>query len=141
VVELPEREVEVRRFDELWRDGDRRGFVIECSSGTYIRSLIADLGHAYTEALRRTAIGDFQVSDADPDRSVPLADALGFLPGLELDAEQAEHIRYGRAISAPEAPAGTVRLTHAGELVALAQPGPGADELRPVLGLSRPSAG
>jgi len=141
VVELPEREVEVRRFDELWRDGDRRGFVIECSSGTYIRSLIADLGDAYTEALRRTAIGDFQVSDADPDRPVPLGDALGFLPAIELDAEQAQHIRHGRAISAPEAPAGTVRLTHAGELVALAQPGPGADELRPVLGLSRPSAG
>jgi hypothetical protein len=72
---------------------------------------------------------------------VPLGDALDFLPGLELDAEQAEHIRHGRAISAPEAAAGTVRLTHAGELVALAQAGPGADEVRPVLGLSRPAAG
>ncbi len=41
-VELAERVVEVYRFEERWRDGDRRGFTIECSSGTYVRSLIAD---------------------------------------------------------------------------------------------------
>ena len=51
---LPEREVEVYRFEETWREGDRRGFEIECSSGTYVRSLIADLGDAYCEQLRRT---------------------------------------------------------------------------------------
>ena len=39
-VELDEREIEVYRFDEVWRSGARRGFVIECSSGTYVRSLI-----------------------------------------------------------------------------------------------------
>ena len=55
-VELAERVVEVYRFDERWRDGDRRGFVIECSSGTYVRSLIADLGDAYCE--RASADGD-----------------------------------------------------------------------------------
>jgi len=60
-VELPERTVTVYRFDERWRDGDRRGFEIECSSGTYVRSLIASLGDAYCEELRRTAIGDFEV--------------------------------------------------------------------------------
>src|SRR5262249_22333189 len=43
-VEVPEREVEVTRFDLLWREDDRAAFVIECSSGTYVRSLIADLG-------------------------------------------------------------------------------------------------
>ena len=37
-VELPEREVEVTRFEQLWRDGDRAAFAIECSSGTYVRS-------------------------------------------------------------------------------------------------------
>jgi tRNA pseudouridine55 synthase len=55
--ELPEREVDVYRFEETWREEDRRGFVIECSSGTYVRSLIADLGDAYCETLRRTRIG------------------------------------------------------------------------------------
>jgi tRNA pseudouridine55 synthase len=44
----------------------RAEYLIECSSGTYVRSLIADLGDAYCEELRRTAIGPFEVSDAVP---------------------------------------------------------------------------
>ena len=88
-VELPEREVEVYGFDERWRDGDRRAFVIECSSGTYVRSLIADLGDAYCEQLRRTRIGAFDVADADPERLLALVDALAFLPAVELDDAQA----------------------------------------------------
>src|SRR5881227_2118910 len=67
-VELAEREVTVYRFEERWREGDRRGFEIECSSGTYVRSLIAALGDAYCEELRRTRIGPFDVADADPER-------------------------------------------------------------------------
>jgi tRNA pseudouridine55 synthase len=42
----------------------RGGYLIECSSGTYVRSLIADLGDAYCEELRRTAIGPFEVAEA-----------------------------------------------------------------------------
>jgi tRNA pseudouridine55 synthase len=42
----------------------RAAFAIECSSGTYVRSLIADLGDGYCEQLRRTAIGSFEVADA-----------------------------------------------------------------------------
>ena len=76
-VKPAEREVEVYRFEETWRDSDRRGFAIECSSGTYVRTLIADLGDAYCEQLRRTAIGAFDVADADPERVIGLNDALG----------------------------------------------------------------
>jgi tRNA pseudouridine55 synthase len=75
-VEMPIREVAVHRFEETRRDGAERDFVIECSSGTYVRSLIADLGDAYCTALRRTRIGDFDVSDADPERLLPLELAL-----------------------------------------------------------------
>ena len=78
--ELPEREVTVYRFEETRRAGAERDFVIECSSGTYVRSLIADLGDAYCTALRRTRIGDFDVSDADPERLVPLDLALRHIP-------------------------------------------------------------
>ena len=81
---MPEREVQVHRFDLLWRDGERAGFEIECSSGTYVRSLIADLGDAYCLELRRTAIGPFEVADAD-ESIVPLDDALAFLPAVALD--------------------------------------------------------
>ena len=73
-VEVPEREVEVHRFELLWRDGERAAFAIECGSGTYVRSLVADLGDAYCLELRRTGIGPFDVADAG--RFVPLDDAL-----------------------------------------------------------------
>jgi tRNA pseudouridine55 synthase len=76
--ELPERIVTVHRFEQLWREDDvRAGFLIECSSGTYVRSLIADLGDAYCEELRRTAIGPFEVADAiaPPRRREPWSQA------------------------------------------------------------------
>ena len=81
-VELAEREVEVTRFEQLWREDDRAAFAIECSSGTYVRSLIADLGDAYCLELRRTGIGPFEVGEADPEKVIPLNDALAFLPAL-----------------------------------------------------------
>lgn len=64
--QMPERIVTVSRFEQTWREGDRAGYAIECSSGTYVRSLIADLGDAYCEELRRSAIGPFDVKDAAP---------------------------------------------------------------------------
>jgi tRNA pseudouridine55 synthase len=77
-VEMPPRLVTVHRFEELWREGDRAEFEIECSSGTYVRSLIADLGDAYCESLRRTAIGPFGVDEAVGAHGarIPLDNAL-----------------------------------------------------------------
>ncbi len=77
--ELPERQVTVHRFELLERADDRAEFEIECSSGTYVRSLIADLGDAYCECLRRTRIGPFSVDEADEDRPLGLAEALARL--------------------------------------------------------------
>lgn len=83
--EMPERIVTVYRFEQTWRERDaspapsvgastaalgpagtleRAGYAIECSAGTYVRSLIADLSDAYCVELRRTAIGPFEVADA-----------------------------------------------------------------------------
>lgn len=71
--QMPERIVTIHRFEQLWREPDpertdsaRAAFAIECSSGTYVRSLIADLHDGYCEELRRTAIGSFEVADAVP---------------------------------------------------------------------------
>jgi tRNA pseudouridine55 synthase len=97
-VEMPERIVTVERFEQLWREPDpqrpqlqRAAYEIECGSGTYVRSLIADLHDAYCLALRRTAIGPFEVRDAvaPPARGAPWSDpplielqrALAMLPG------------------------------------------------------------
>src|SRR3954471_9614874 len=98
VVEVPEREVTVYRFEQLWREEDRAGFVIECSSGTYVRSLIADLGDAYTEELRRTRIGPFDVADADPTRGLPLERALNLLRCVELSADAGRRAGHGQPV-------------------------------------------
>jgi tRNA pseudouridine55 synthase len=131
-VTLPERAVEVYRFEERWRARDRRGYVIECSSGTYVRSLIADLGDAYCEELRRIRVGPFDVADADPQRLVALERALEFLPAVRLDREQARRAGHGQAVAGSAA--GTVRLVDDEGLIAVAEP-VGEDRLRPVVGL------
>jgi len=99
-VEIPEREVQVHAFEQLWREDDRAGFRIECSSGTYVRSLIADLGDAYTLELRRTRIGPFDVADADPSRVIPLAQALGMFRSAVLEGEAARRAVHGVAVPA-----------------------------------------
>jgi tRNA pseudouridine55 synthase len=133
-VELTERVVEVYRFEERWRSADRRGFVIECSSGTYVRSLIADLGDAYCEQLRRTAIGGFDVANADPERIIGLSDALSFMPEIRLDPDDARRAAHGGAVAGDAQGAGVVRLTDDSGLIALAAPR-GEGMLGPVVGL------
>jgi tRNA pseudouridine55 synthase len=131
-VEGEPRPVQVYRFEQLWRDGERAGLEIECSSGTYVRQLITALGDAYCEKLERTAIGPFGLADADERRIVPLAAALGFLPGREVGADDARRVTHGVAVAGAEAPkAPAVRLTHEGRLLALAEQRP--DELKPIV--------
>jgi tRNA pseudouridine55 synthase len=96
-----------------------------------VRSLIADLGDAYCLELRRTAIGPFEVADADPERTVSLDDALAFLPAVELAGEAARHAAHGRAVAA--AAEGTVRLRDEAGLIALAEPR-GDGTVKPVVG-------
>jgi tRNA pseudouridine55 synthase len=130
-VELAEREVEVSRFEQLWREGERAAFAIECSSGTYVRTLISDLGDAYCLELRRTGIGPFDVADADEERFVPLGDALAFLPERRLAGEDARRAGHGVAVSGHVG--GVVRLVDDEGLIALAEPR--ADgTLKPIVG-------
>jgi tRNA pseudouridine55 synthase len=128
-VEIPEREVDVQRFELIWREGERAAFAIECGSGTYVRSLIAGLGDAYCLELRRTRIGPFDVADAGT--FVPLGDALDFLPAVELAGEDAR--RAGHGVAIPGAATGTVRLVGPDGLIALGEP---ADDgtIKPVVG-------
>jgi tRNA pseudouridine55 synthase len=91
LVEAPPRPIEVYRAEVLSHEGDRAELLIECSSGTYVRQLIADLGDAYCVELRRTAIGPFRLENAS-DQIVPLADALALLPEGSLAGEEAERV-------------------------------------------------
>jgi tRNA pseudouridine55 synthase len=129
-VELEPRPITVHRSQLLWHEGERAAFEIECSSGTYVRVLISDLGDAYCEELERTAIGPFHLADAG-ERLVPLAQALAFLPERPLSQEEAEAVRHGRRLGATPGGPERIRLTHAGELIAIAEPRAG--ELQPVI--------
>ena len=120
-VEGEPRAVHVYRFEQLWRDEERAGLEIECSAGTYVRQLIAALGDAYCEELERVAVGPFRLEDADPERTVPLEEALGFLPERELSAGEAADVRHGRPLAGP-ASQPALRLTRAGELLAIGEP-------------------
>ncbi|MDX6670462.1 MAG: tRNA pseudouridine55 synthase [Solirubrobacteraceae bacterium] len=129
--ETAERTVTVHRFELLSREADRAQLEIECSSGTYVRSLVADLGDAYCEALRRTAIGPFSIDNADGKTIVPLADALSFLPEVALDPESARRASHGVAVEGTAA--GPTRLTDPAGLVAIAEPREDGT-LKPVVG-------
>ncbi len=153
VVERPLRQVQVYRADLLERSDRRATFEIECSSGTYIRSLIETLGDAYCERLRRTAVGRFSI-DAVENRPLSVDRALGFLPERRLTSEESERVRHGSAVSryadtgAPPGKSGTlapadgppgnggdsgrsvpIRLTYAGRVLAVARARD--DELKP----------
>jgi tRNA pseudouridine55 synthase len=128
-VETRPRPVTVYRAELLWREGDRAAFEIECSAGTYVRSLIADLGDAYCEELERTAIGPFRLEQAGA--RIPLREALGFLPERALDDDEARAVRHGRRLRRVGEPEGPVLLTAGDELIAIGEPD-GA-ELKPVV--------
>jgi tRNA pseudouridine55 synthase len=70
VVETPEREIEVYRADLLSSDAESAEYEIECSTGTYIRTLVETLDDAYCARLRRTAIGPFSIESAGEELSL-----------------------------------------------------------------------
>jgi tRNA pseudouridine55 synthase len=128
-VEGEPRPVTVHEAERIALEGDRATFEIECSSGTYVRQLIADLGDAYCEELERTAIGPFRLQDADAEKLLPLEQALAFLPERALSATEAEAVSHGRAVDGADGPC--VRLTHRGRVIAVAEPKGG--RLKPVV--------
>lgn len=114
-VEMPERTVEIHEFRELGRDDALRRVTlgVHCSTGTYVRSLVRDLGDAYCLALRRTAVGPHRVEDAHAldqletrdaigAALMPLDEALAFLPQLHLSANHVAAIRHGRRVPEDE---------------------------------------
>ncbi|MDR1793629.1 MAG: tRNA pseudouridine(55) synthase TruB [Bacteroidales bacterium] len=68
-ITLKSRKIQIKRFELIKYCPPHADFVIDCSKGTYIRSLARDMGDilgcgAYISALRRTAIGNFKVENA-----------------------------------------------------------------------------
>lgn len=126
IVQREAREVEVHSMTLLdFKPGDRPTAVLDvnCSKGTYVRTLCADIGSAldcggHMSALVRTGIGRFRVEDsvsldkvealkADGrlDEAVhPIDDVLSDMPAVELTAEQAERASHGTEIPAVQMP-------------------------------------
>jgi tRNA pseudouridine55 synthase len=134
-VETPARRVTVHRAELLESDAERATFEIECSSGTYVRTLVETLGDAYCESLRRTAIDDLHVPDGG-QREISVEELVVFLPAVELDSDDAERVSHGVPLAvggassaAPAAARQRVRLIHQGRLIAIARME--EDELRP----------
>ncbi len=103
-VDAPPRKVTVHAFDLLGFDPPRFDVRVRCSSGTYVRSLMADVGTklgpgAHLATLRRTSIGPFDVGEArppdDPGRPLPLERAVAHLPAFELHPEEARVAVHG----------------------------------------------
>src|SRR3954465_15446700 len=99
-VETPTRRVVVHRAELKERDGDRATFEIECSSGTYIRTLIETLEDAYCESLRRTAIDDLAVPE-ESRKEITVEELMHFLPERLLDADEATAVSHGRPVQEP----------------------------------------
>jgi tRNA pseudouridine55 synthase len=69
-VATPPRDVEIYRAELLEHDAGSARYEIECSSGTYVRTLVETLDDAYCSELRRTAIGPFRVENAGEEVGV-----------------------------------------------------------------------
>jgi tRNA pseudouridine55 synthase len=84
VVKTPERDVEVYRAElvagVVAGDDYYFEYEIECSAGTYIRTLIETLEDAYCIELRRQAIGPFRVEEAGAD--LPLSRVAELVPAV-----------------------------------------------------------
>ncbi len=108
---------------------------VDCSSGTYVRSLAADLGAAlgggaHLRDLRRTAVGSFTAAEATPverlgpEVVLPPAVALRDYPAVEVDDETAVLVGHGRRLALAPGVAGPVRVVGpAGDLLAVWEDG------------------
>ena len=122
VVDVPAREVDVHRLELLGRDGDSLRLLVECGSGTYVRSLAVDLGEdlgcgAHLTALRRSWVEPFrepqmvtleQLEQAAKQGDeallawlLPVSAGLVNLPVLHLDEAQSMAVSRGQQIILP----------------------------------------
>lgn len=120
-IEVKRKARQIRIYDirVITHDADSFTLDVDCSKGTYIRTLVQDIAAelgtvGHVSALRRTAAAGFDLQSAytldelntlaesgeqtlDQRLSAPAA-ALTAMASLSLDAEQCQRIRYGQRI-------------------------------------------
>lgn len=141
-VEVEPREVEVHAIRLLEIAAERLSLEVTCGSGTYIRSLVRDLGEAlgcgaHVEQLRRLWIEPFRAprmldldalgvlaeqGDAALDSALlPLQDALPDWRRVSLDAEQATRLRMGQQFAVEQAAGAVLAIDAEGRALGLAE--------------------
>lgn len=138
--EIPSRQVEIQAL-QLCEFADKFATLeVQCSSGTYVRSLAVDIASAlgtvgHARAIRRKRVGTYALEDAATLESLEgasvdearkavgsLLDFAGSLPQVALSPVQVEEIGHGRSIQAQEVgDQQYVALHHDGRLVAIAE--------------------
>ena len=121
-VERPKRKVTISRLELLdYKDGDHpvATLSLQCSKGTYVRSLVADIGArlncgAHVSQLVRTRVGNSHLADSftletletlakegkSSSALVSLEKAVRFLPGLWVKGQRAARVLNGHAVTA-----------------------------------------
>ncbi len=102
-VEVPEREVFIYGITLHEFSGSKAKITVKCSRGTYIRTLIDDIGkalgvYAAVGYLRRVYSHPFHVSAAssiDEFKCISIEEALEFLPAIRVEHENEEKILNG----------------------------------------------
>ncbi len=102
-VELKPRQVEVFSVEILEYAYPLLRLRVHCAAGTYIRSIAHDLGQelgcgGYVKELRRMAIGDLSVDQADEEKFYKAWEILSMMPVCDLSREQYEVLALGNFV-------------------------------------------
>jgi tRNA pseudouridine55 synthase len=127
-VDRDPRPVTVYAFDVVpTEDAGVLAIDVECSAGTYVRTLAADLGHllgggAHLRNLRRTAVGPFTIEEARAPDAVdllPPIESLRALSTVVVDGDVVPLIANGRVLEAPDGTGPWAVVDGAGRLLAV----------------------
>ena len=141
-VERAPRAVTIHSLECLAFAGDSLTLRVACSKGTYIRVLAADIGNAlgcgaHLVALRRTVVGDLDLSNAISLADLTALDEAGraehlqpvdalvhTLPIVTVADEAEQRFRHGNPVDLPEGLSGKIRVYAGGQLIGVGEPGP-----------------
>lgn len=144
VVEREPRTVQIYQLELVSFNGDELELSVSCSKGTYIRTLVEDIGEilgcgAHLIQLRRTKVGPFeeagmvtmeQIKAAAEEGThtlddflLPMEDALKSWPDIILTENSLFYVQQGQPVQVPQAPAeGLVRLfSQSGKFIGVGQ--------------------
>lgn len=119
-IERKPRRVTIFSFNRLYLAGDKMGFEVQCSKGTYVRTLVDDIGErlgcgAHITALRRTQVGPLSghsmvsfsqlkslaiLGERDLDSSlIKMEQGLSGWPSVKLSSDATHYISQGQAVN------------------------------------------